>query len=94
MGVVIKIGVRKAILREGRWRCADPRLELRLNRETDRWIGETGGPDFESADPEADVARTIAGLCGGVVKLHVQAPVRRSASLYFARRQFSFDFTE
>jgi hypothetical protein len=93
MGVVVKIGVRKAILREGQWRCADPRLELRLNRETDRWILETGGPEIGSADPEADVARTIAGRCGGVMKLHVQAPSKRSSALYFSRRQYSFDFS-
>lgn len=93
MGVVIKIGVRKAILREGQWRCANPRLELRLNQETEGWIRETGGPEIGSADPEADVARTIAGRCGGVVVLHVPAPSKRSASLYFSRRQYSFDFT-
>lgn len=93
MGVVIKIGARKAILREGQWRCADPRLELQLNRETDGWILETGGPELGSTDPEGDVARTIAGRCGGVVVLHVQAPARRSASLYFSRRQYSFDFS-
>ena len=93
MGVVVKIGTRKAILREGQWRCADPRLELRLNQETECWIGETGGPELGSADPEADVARTIAAICGGVVKLHVQARPKRSMSLYFSRRQYSFDFS-
>lgn len=68
-------------------------MELRLNQETERWIGETGGPDIASADPEADVAKEMARLCGGVVKFHVQAHPKRSTSLYFSRRQYSFDFS-
>jgi hypothetical protein len=31
-------------------------------------------------------------LCGGVVLMHVQADPKRSASLYFSRRQYSFEF--
>lgn len=93
MGVVLKIGARKAFLRQGQWRCADPRLELRLNQETDRWIGETGGPRLGSTDPEAEVAKQMARLCGGVIKLHAQAHPGRSSKLYFSRRQYSFDFT-
>jgi len=81
MGVVLRIGSRKAFLREGQWRCADLGLELRLNQETNRWIGDTGGPDLASSDPEADVAREMARLCGGVVKMHVQAHPKRSTSL-------------
>ena len=93
MGVVVRIGARKAFLREGQWRCANPELESYLNRETERWIGDTGGPALASADPEADVARTIAQLCGGFVQLHVQARPKRSVSLYFSRRQLSLDFS-
>ncbi len=93
MGMVLKSGVRKAILRAGQWRCADLRLENRLNLETERWIGETGGPDIFSADPEADLAKQMARVCGGVVKMHVQANHKRSTSLYFSRRQYSFDFS-
>jgi hypothetical protein len=94
MGVVLRIGARKAFLREGQWRCADPRLELRLNRETDRWISRTGGPDLASSDPEADVAQAMANLCRGVVQLHVQADPKRSTWVYFSRRQYSFDFSD
>ncbi len=93
MGVVVRFGARRAFLREGQWRCADPQLELRLNQETDRWIGETGGPELGSVDPEADVARTIAKRCRGVVLLHAQAPSKRSVLLYFSRRQYRFDFS-
>ena len=92
MGVVVKIGSRKAFLRQGQWRSADLRLELRLNAETDRWIGETGGPELASSDPEADVARALAKICGGAVQMHVQAHHKRSTSLYIARRQYTFDF--
>jgi hypothetical protein len=93
MGVVLRIGSRKAFLRDGQWRCADLGLELRLNRETDRWIGDTGGPGLASADPEADVAKEMARRYGGVVKLHVQAPPKRSMSHYLSRRQYTFDFS-
>ena len=92
MGVVMRVGARKAFLREGQWRCADTRLETRLNLETDRWIGETGGPDLGSVDPEADVAREMAKVFGGVVKMHVGGQSKRSTSLYISRRQYSFDF--
>jgi hypothetical protein len=94
MGIVLQVGARKAFLRGGVWRCADLRLEQRLNQETDRWISETGGPDLASADPEADVARMIAKACGGTVKMHVQADHKRSTSVYFSRRQYSFDFSD
>ena len=93
MGVVLQIGARKAFLREGQWRCSDLRLERRLNQETESWIRETGGPDLASSDPEADVAKAMARLCGGVLRMHVQAQPKRSASLYFSRRQYSFDFS-
>ncbi len=93
MGMVLKIGARKAFLRSGQWRCADLRLESLLNQETERWIGETGGPDIASADPEAEVARQMAAVCGGIVKMHVRANQKRSTSLYFSRRQYSFDFS-
>jgi hypothetical protein len=92
MGVVIRIGARRALLREGEWRCADPRLERRLNAQTQAWIVETGGPALEAEDPEADVAREMARRSGGVVQMHVPAQGGRMQRLYFARRQFSFDF--
>ena len=42
---------------------------------------------------EADVAKAMAKLCGGVLRMHVQAQPKRSVPLYFARRQYSFDFS-
>ena len=93
MGVMVKFGDRKAFLREGQWRCVDARLELKLNRETDRWIGATGGPAFDSTDPEAEVACAIATLCGGVVRMKSPTRPRPSTSPYIARRQYSFDFS-
>jgi hypothetical protein len=92
MGVVIKLGARKAFLRQGQWRCADGAVEHLLNREMERWIQETGGPALESADPEAEAAHEMARRGGGVVHLHAPAKPRASRRLYFDRRQFRFDF--
>lgn len=90
--MVVRIGARKALLREGEWRCADARLERRLNAQTQAWIAETGGPALGAEDPEAEVARELARRNGGVVQMHAPAHGERMRRLYFARRQFSFDF--
>jgi hypothetical protein len=92
MGVVIRIGARRALLREGEWRCADLRLEQRLNAQTEAWIAETGGPELGAEDPEAEVAREMARRNGGAVQMHAPAQGGRMQRLYFARRQFSFNF--
>ena len=92
MGVVVRIGARKALLREGEWRCADWKLERLLNEQTQSWIADTGGPGLEADDPEAELAHEMARRNGGVVQMHAPAHARRSRQLYFERRQFSFDF--
>ena len=92
MGVVVRIGACKALLREGEWRCANARLERRLNAQTESWIAETGGPALGADDPEAEVAREMARRNGGVVKMHAPARSVRMRRLYFTRRQISFDF--
>jgi len=92
MGVVVRIGPRKALLREGVWRCADWKLERLLNEQTQAWIAETGGPELEAEDPEAELAREMARRNGGVVQMHAPAQARRSRQLYLERRQISFDF--
>jgi hypothetical protein len=93
MGVLAKIGARKALLRDGEWRSADRGLERELNAATQAWIEATGGPRLESADPEADVAREVLPRVGGVVQQHMPAHAKRSRQLYFERRQISFDFS-
>ena len=93
MGVVAKIGARKALLRDGEWRSADPALERQLNAVTQSWIEQTGGPPLESSDPEADLARAILQQVGGAIQQHMPAHTRRSRQLYFERRQISFDFS-
>jgi len=90
---MVKIGTRKALFREGVWRCADPALEQRLNSETESWFLQTGGPALNSLDPEGAVAAEIAGLCGGAILLRVPAKLKRVRAKYFQFRQFSFDFS-
>ena len=80
MGVVVRIGACKALLREGEWRCANPRLEQRLNTQTQAWILETGGPALGAEDPEAEVAREMARRHGGVVQMHAPAVFRAPAA--------------
>ena len=92
MGVVIKIGARKAFLRDGEWRCAEPEIETSLNAHTRDWILATGGPPLESADPEADVAMEMSRRLGARVLLHSPARTKHSQRRYFALRQYSFDF--
>ena len=93
MGVVVRIGFRKALLRDGRWRCANPELERELNAQTRAWIEETGGPHLESRDPEAELAREITRRAGGVVVMHTPADPRRSRQRYFEMRQYRLDFS-
>ena len=92
MGVIVRIGACKALLREGEWRCANPRLEQRLNTQTQAWILETGGPALGAEDPEAEVAREMVRRNGGVVQMHAPAHGGRMRRLYFARRQLNLDF--
>lgn len=93
MSVLVRIGARKAVLRDGKWLCADAETEARLNEATESWIAETGGPPIADNDPERTVANTIGKLLGGRVLLHVPANPQRSRKLYFDRRQLGFNYT-
>jgi hypothetical protein len=92
MGFIVRLGARKAFLRHGEWRCADAAVEALLNRETEAWIRETGGPALESVDPEAEVALEIARRLGALITAHVASDPRLSRQIYFSRRQYCFDF--
>jgi len=93
MGVVLQVGKQRAILRAGEWRCADTKLEEQLNDTLQSWIEECGGPSLNSPDPETDAARAVAGRVKGRVLLSVPANPRAAHRIYFARRQYSFDFS-
>jgi hypothetical protein len=94
MGVIVSLRRRKAMLRHGQWRCADPRLEAELNRLTEQWIQATGGPALGSQDPERETALEIARQCGGKLLLHTAANPRRELKAYLSRRQMRFPFAE
>jgi hypothetical protein len=86
------LGRQKAFLRDGEWRCADLALERQLNQITGDWIAATGGPGLDSPDPEAEVARELAQRTGGHVLFQTKSNARKSARIYFARRQFRLAF--
>ena len=92
MGVVLRVGKQKAFLRNGEWRCANPRLEHDLNETTRVWIEETGGPALRSTDPELDVAQAVAGKVNGRILQHSPADPKVSYHIYLSRRQTTFSF--
>jgi hypothetical protein len=92
MSVLIQVGQRKAILRQGEWRCADPHMENWLNVETKRWIQQTGGPRLEDADHEAAVAREMARRLGGRILLRVRTRGSGNAVAYIPYRQLELEF--
>lgn len=87
MGVMIRIGKRKAFLRRGEWISADEELETRLNAATDEWIQETGGPPLDDPDHEWTVATTMVERFGGKVAKRVAPSPAQSAGIYISRRQ-------
>jgi hypothetical protein len=92
MGVILTVDRQKAILRDGEWRSADRSLETRLNEWTSSWILETGGPRLDASDPEMEVAKEMARRSNGRILLQSPSNARRSARVYFARRQYTFSF--
>ncbi len=94
MSVLARVGGHKAILRMGQWVSANPNTELELNRLTDAWIEETGGPPLTDPDHEYSVAREILRRMGGRVVQRIVPESRRARAVYVARRQLKLKFTE
>ena len=94
MGALIQVGMRKAILRQGEWRCCDMNLEHHLNHITEQWVKESGGPSLDTADPDYIAAQAIARLVNGRVLAHVPARTRIVRHVWFAQRQYHLFGTE
>ena len=92
MSVLVRFDSRKAILRSGEWRSADPNLEQELNEATTRWIQETGGPALGDRDQERTVAREMARRFNGSVGVHLKSRSGEATRSFFERRQMSFEF--
>jgi hypothetical protein len=92
MGVMINCAGKKAFLRSGEWRSADLELEERLNRLTEAWVHETGGPALDSPNPEETAALAIASRIGARVLLEIPARPRQSARQWFRHRQYKLAF--
>ena len=87
MGIIVRIEGQKALLRAGEWRCADLRIEARLNALTEAWIQACGGPALNSCDPELEVAREMASRLNGRILAAVPASGNEAARKYFRLRQ-------
>lgn len=94
MSVLVQFGKHKAFLRAGRWMAASRTLEDQLNKETARWLRETGGPPIKEADQERGVAAEMAERFGGKIVLRMRARGTRSRQVFLELRQLEFDFTE
>jgi hypothetical protein len=92
MGAIVQFGNRKAILRDGEWRCPDPVLEKHLNALTQAWVKETGGPRMDSQDPEHEAARLVAARSGGRLVLHTPPRGRRAHRVWLEHRQYRLNF--
>jgi len=92
MGTLIQVRGRKAFLRQGAWRSSDARMEETLNRLTEEWIRECGGPPLAAPDPEYMTAQEIARRAGGKVLLHAPGSPRDLQKQYFERRQYRLPF--
>ena len=87
MSVFVRFGRRKAFLRGGVWRSADPTLEASLNGATATWIEETGGPPLADPDHDYTVACHIAGQMGGRVAGRARPASKHIPEFYLVRRQ-------
>jgi hypothetical protein len=92
MGVILRVGRKRAILQNARWKAADLKLEAELQVITDNWIHETGGPAAGDLDPDLSTARFVARQQKGVI-LGASRPRRtRVLDTYFRKRQLPLDF--
>lgn len=89
---MVRIRGQKAFLRDGVWRSADLPLEQSLNRLTEEWIAETGGPPLSARNPEAVTAREILKRAGGRILLRIAARPKKDIQVYIARRQYRLPF--
>jgi hypothetical protein len=94
MGVVVRFGKVKALLRAGEWRSADLKLEESLNRLTSDWIKTTGGPPLDARNPDRKVAEEICRRQGGKILLTAAANGKTAYRSYLSRRQMSFNFND
>ncbi|MEJ5366991.1 MAG: hypothetical protein WHT08_01650 [Bryobacteraceae bacterium] len=94
MGVIVSIGKHRAWLRRGEWRCADLRLERRLNEWTEEWLQSGSAPRLDDADQELAVAREMAARAGGRVMYSARTSPERTVRDFFPKRQFRLAFPD
>lgn len=92
MSVLIRVGIRKAILRAGRWISADLALERQLNETTSQWIKETGGPRLDDGEPEKTVAQEMVNRYKGHLLVYLKSRSRVSSESFVRQRQLEFTF--
>jgi hypothetical protein len=93
MSVLVRFGIRKAILAAGRWTSADSTLEENLNKATKAWFQQGGGPSLRNSDQESAVAAEMATRFGGRVLVRLRSASSASNRVFLAQRQLELDFT-
>lgn len=89
MGVLLRIGRQKAILRGAEWRCALPSLEEQLNGFTRAWVHRDAQREELSGDMEAAIAQAVAAKFGGRVLLRSRPRAQAIQQRYMHLRQMS-----
>ncbi len=92
MSVLVRIGRAKAILCGGKWTCANPRLEERLQSHLEIWIQKTGGPPIGNDDPDKFAADATSREMNFKVLLNSRPKRRLARSAYLAKRQIRLPF--
>ena len=92
MSVIVRIGRKKAILCAAKWRCADLRLEERLQAALDIWVQKTGGPPMNHKDPDKFAAEAIRHEVEYELLLSSRPKGRTAHTAYLAKRQIRLPF--
>ena len=92
MSVIVRIGRKKAILCDARWRCADLRLEEQLQASLDIWVQKTGGPPMAHKDPDRFAAEAVSQEIEFELLMCSRPKGRSARSAYLSKRQIRLPF--
>lgn len=87
MGVLLRIGKQKAILRGAEWRCALAPLEAELNAFTKTWVQREARSEELTGDLEAAISRAVVGRYQGKILMRTQPRAEQTQRRYFHLRQ-------
>jgi len=89
MGVIVRIGKQKAILRGAEWRCAVASLEADLNRFTRNWVQRDALDTELAGNLEEAISKAVVHQFDGKVILRAIPRADVTQKRYFRLRQLS-----